>query len=107
LCGWRIVIEGLLQRFGFRTLLTKPSTSAALRIITAPTSRSSHQAQTRKPHISTRIEYLLHEGLDCRPVGVVGKCQLIPDVVHHALLELRGVKVAAATALTALPSATV
>jgi hypothetical protein len=46
----------------------------------------------------------LHQGLNRRPFIVIGHGEALADLFHHALLELRGVKVAAGSAGSARPA---
>ena len=66
--------------------------------------RTSCPCRCRSRHHAAH-PYFLDQRLDGVPVGVVGKAKLIPNAIHHALLHLRRVKIAAATAATAAAAA--
>jgi hypothetical protein len=77
---------------GLATLVTALTTTGA---------SAEHAAHVTETDVTARIQHLLHERLNGRPIGVVGESQFITDVVHDALLELRRVKITATATLAA------
>jgi hypothetical protein len=96
----RIVVNNLLQRLLFGSGLRPRAAPPWRTAMTARTSRTAETAGTPHAdfHIPTRVHYFLNLGLNDGPFIIVGDIQVLPNSVHHPLLELGWVKAGARSA---------
>src|ERR1039458_8417167 len=102
-----VIVQRLLQRILFRAGLAEhaAASAAGLAALTAAilsaTIASEQSAHPSAADVTPRIHDFLHERLHRAPVRVVGEIQLVADIIHHALLHGRRIKLSAATTTTA------
>src|ERR1035441_547557 len=102
-----VIVQRLLQRILFRAGLAEHAAASAAGVPPWPAAvlpaaiASEQSAHPSAADVTARVHDFLHERLHGAPVRVVGEIELVADIVHHALLHGRRVKISTATATAA------
>jgi hypothetical protein len=102
-----VIVNRLLQGITLRVRRAEAAATARSTLTAAAIATAHHPAHAAAhADIHPRRHDLGDQRFNGRPFRVIGEIQPITDAVHHALLELRGIKVAAATLTVATLAAT-